>query len=159
MRTVFVNEIWGKDKEVARGFIVVPKTINESMSILFSETKQQFIKAMMSHERIEKEGGFHVIERFCQFVVFLNYNASYIQFLGKPQRIGISIELLNFGTSDDVNDIFNYMLKLRNEGWEEQSRERIIGIGRDIKKDMSEPHFEIADLIVKDPPDKISSYL
>lgn len=79
--------------------------------------------------------------------------------MGKPQRVGISIELLNFGTSDNINDIFDYMVKLRNAGWDDQSREKIIKIAREIKKDMFETHFEIADLLVKDPPNNLSSYL
>lgn len=69
MRTIYVNETWGKDKEVVRGFIVVPKTIDECVTILFDERKQQIIKAAIKDERTEKAGGFHFFTRFCQFVV------------------------------------------------------------------------------------------
>jgi hypothetical protein len=159
MKTVYVNQIWGKDKEVARCWIIVPRTIDESLTVLFDETKQKIIKALMSDERTEKAGGFHFFTRFCQFVVYFNYDATIVQILGDPMKIGISIELLNFHVSDDVNDIFNYMLKLRDAGWEERCREDIIRIGREIKADIHQSHFEIADMRLKDDPEDINSYI
>jgi hypothetical protein len=159
MKTVYVNQIWGKDHEVARCWVVVPKTIDECLKILFNETQQQLITALMADERTDKVGGFHFFTRFCQFVVYFQYNATVVQLFGKPQKIGISIELLSFNVSDDVDDILKYLIKLRNAGWEENCREDIKRIGQKIKDEMYNADFEIADMRVKDHPDDLSSYM
>lgn len=158
MKTVFVNQIWGKDHEVARCWIIVPRTIEECLTILFDETNQKIIKSLMSHEGADKAGGFHFFTRFCQFVVYFNYNSTVVDILGKPHKIGISIELLSFNVSDDVDDILKYLIKLRNAGWEENCREDIKRIGQQIKDEMYNDDFEIADMVVKDPPDDLNSY-
>jgi hypothetical protein len=159
MKTVYVNQIWGKDHEVARCWIVVPKTIEECLTILFNETQQQLIKALIADERTDKAGGFHFFIRFCQFVVYFNYDATVVDILGEPHKIGISIELLSFNVSDDVDDVFKYMIKLRNAGWEERCREDITRIGQQIKNEMYNADFEIADMMVKDDPEDLSSYI
>ena len=158
MKTVYVNQIWGKDHEVARCWIIVPKTIEECLTILFDETNQKIIKALMLHEGADKAGGFHFFTRFCQFVVYFNYNSSVVNILGTPKKIGISIELLSFNVSDDVDDIFKYLIKLRNAGWEENCREDIKRIGQQIKDEMYNEDFEIANMVVKDPPDDLNSF-
>ena len=158
MKTVYVNQIWGKDHEVARCWIIVPKTIEECLTILFDETKQNLIKLLMADERTDKAGGFHFFTRFYQFVVYFNYNSTVVNILGSTLKIGISIELLSFNVSDDVDDILKYMIKLRNAGWEEQCREDITRIGQQIKNEMYNDDFEVADMRVKDDPYDLSSY-
>jgi hypothetical protein len=159
MRTIYANEIWHGDKEVVRGFIVVPKTIEESIRTLFSDTTQGFIPALIHHEKTKIEGGFHFFTRFCQFVVFFNYDDKEVVINGKLMKMGISIEVMYFGTSDNPNDVFDYMLKLRQSGWGEDSRDKILEIAYQIKKDQHESHFEIAELKIKDPYNDFSSFL
>ena len=159
MRIVYVNQIWGKDHEVARCWIVVPKTIDECLTILFNETQQMLIKGLIADERTDKAGGFHFFTRFCQFVVYFNYSSTMVKIFGEPRKIGISIELLSFNVSDDVDDIFKYLIKLRNAGWEENCTADIKRIGQQIKDEMYDSDFEVADMRVKDHPDDLNSYI
>ena len=159
MRTVYVNETYLKDKEVVRAFIVVPKTIEESIKILFDEKIQMAIPIYIQHQRTKAEGGFHFFTRFCQYVIYFNYDDTTVEVFGKPMKIGISIEVLYFGVSPNVNDAFDYVLKLRETGWGEKDRDEILKIAHQIKKDMPEQWFEIAEMKVKDPPNEITSYL
>ena len=159
MRTAFVNLIWNGDKEVVRALIIVDKTIKEVFPILFDEKTQQILLSAMLHPNTIKEGGCHTFTRFCQFVVYFNYNKKKVNLFGELREIGISMELMYFGTSDNVNDVFDYMLKLRNAGWEEKSREDIIKIAREIKSDYDKTWFEIAELEIKDHYQSRSSYI
>ena len=73
--------------------------------------------------------------------------------------MGFSIELMYFGTSDNVNDTFNYLLKSKKWGWREESRDEILRIAHQIKKNMYESHFEIAELKIKDHYNTLTLYL
>ena len=146
MKIVFVNDVWHGDKEVVRALIVMNKTIMKDFPILYDENTQLKLLSAMAHPITFKAGGYHTFTRFCQFVVYFNYNKTLVNLLGSIREIGVSIELMYFGTSDNVNDVFDYMLKLRNEGWEEGSREEIIKIALEIKSDYDKPWFEIAEL-------------
>lgn len=148
MRTIYANEIWLGDKEVVRALVLIDKTIIEDMEILFSKTVQNNIKLLITNEPT-KSDGFHFFTRVCQFVVYFQY---------RPLT-GISIELLYFGTSDNVNDTFDYMLKLRKAGWEDNTRDEILELAHKIKKEKHETWFEIAELKVKDPYNDINSYI
>ena len=158
MRTVYVNEIWLADKEVVRGFIVVNKTILEGLKTLFSERAQNNIKHLIMTEPT-KSDGFHCFGKFCQFVVYFQYDAKEVLIGNTLTKIGITLEVLYFGTSDNVNDTFDYMLKLRKSGWGEESRDMILELAYQIKKEKHESHFEIAELKIKDPFDALTSYL
>lgn len=149
MRTIFVNEIWCGDKEVARGLIVANQTVDESLKIMFSEQVRSNIDFLINNEPT-KTDGFHFFTRCCQFVVYFQYNTQKVQLFGKIQELGRMIELMYFGTSDNPNDVFDYMLKLRKAGWEESTRDEILEIAYQIKKDQHESHFEIAELKVKE---------
>ena len=158
MRTAYVNEIWLADKEVVRGFIVVEKTIVENLEILFDKTVQNKIIHLLMTEPTKSEG-FHFFTRFCQFVVYFQYNTKKVLIGNELIKMGITIEVMYFGTSDNVNDTFDYMLKLRKSGWGEESRDNILEIAYQIKKDKYESHFEIAELKIKDHYNAFSSYL
>lgn len=67
--------------------------------------------------------------------LYFNYSDKEVMLDNKPYKIGVSIEVLYFGTSDNINDTFDYMLKLRDSGWGEQDRDKILDIAREIKKD------------------------
>lgn len=157
MRDVYVNEIWTADKEVVRGFIVLEKTIIENLKILFSERVQNNIKHLIATEPT-KSDGFHFFSRFCQFVIYFQYDTKQVLIGNTLTMMGIAIEVMYFGTSDNVNDTFDYMLKLRRSGWGEESRRDILDIAYKIKKDMYESHFEIAELKIKDDWKDFSLY-
>jgi len=53
----------------------------------------------------------------------------------------------------------DYMLKLRKSGWGEESRDKILEMAYQIKKEMKKDNFEIAELKIKDPYDDPASYL
>ncbi len=159
MKTVYANDVWHGDHEVVRGLIVVPKTIDENMQILFDDKDRSIIEFAMTHEKTRQDGGFHLFKRFCQFVVYFGYDDTEVLIGDSLMKIGISIEVMYFGTSDNVNDVFDYMLKLRNAGWEEQSREEITKIAHEIKNDYDKTWFEIAELKVKDHYNSASSYI
>lgn len=158
MRTAYVNEVWLKDHEVVRGLIVVNKTIEETLPIIFGKKWREIIEAIKTHPRTLEEGGCHTFTRFCQFVVYFNYDKTLVNLLGGITEIGISIELMYFGTSDNINDVFDYMGKLRNAGWEQSTRDKIEEIAREIKNDYYESWFETAELKVKDPLTEISTF-
>lgn len=158
MKTVYVNEIWMGDKEVVRGFMVVPKTIDEGLKILFSERVQNNIQHLMNTDPTKKDG-FHFFTKFCQFVVYFQYDTKEVVVLGKTMKFGISIELMHFGSSGDVNDAFNYALKLRKSGWGDESRDKILELANQIKNDMKKDNFELAELEVKDSYDDLATYL
>lgn len=158
MKTVYVNDTWHGDMEVVRALIVVDKTIQEDFPILFDEKAQRILLSEMASPNTIEQGGCHTFTRFCQFVVYFNYNKTLVNLFGSIREIGISIELLYFGTSDNPNDVFDYMLKLRDAGWEERSREEIIRIAHEIKSDYDKPRFEIAEIAVKDHYESPSSY-
>ncbi len=158
MRTVYVNEIWCADKEVVRGFIIVDKTIIENLETMFTQEKQNYIKHLITAEPT-KSDGFHFFTRFCQFVVYFNYNTNKVLLGNTLVTIGITIEVMYFGTSPNVNDTFDYMLKLRQSGWGDESRDKILEIAHQIKKDQHESYFEIAELKIKDHYNAPSSYL
>jgi hypothetical protein len=157
MRTIYLNEIWHGDKEVVRGLIVVNKTIIEDLEIMFSEKVQNNIKHLIMTDPT-KTDGFHFFTRCCQFVVYFQYNTKKVLIGNTLTQLGISIEVMYFGTSDYVNDVFDYMLKLRNSGWEERSREEIVRIAREIKSDYDKTWFEIAEIEIKDHYQSPSSY-
>jgi hypothetical protein len=157
MRTIYLNEIWYGDKEVVRGLIVVNKTIIEDLKIMFSEKEQNNIKYFIMTNPT-KTDGFHFFTRCCQFVVYFQYDTKKVLIGNTLTQFGISIEVMYFGTSDNVNDVFDYMLKLRNSGWEEESREEIVRIAREIKSDYDKTWFEIAEIEVKDHYQSPSSY-
>ena len=159
MKTAYVNDIWHGDMEVVRALIVLEKTIKEDFPILFDAITQNILLAAMKHPNTIKENGCHTFTRFCQFVVYFNYNKTLVNLNGGINEVGISIELLYFGTSDNPNDVFDYMLKLRNAGWEEQSREKIIQIANEIKSDYDKTWLEIAEIKIKDHWESPSSYI
>lgn len=159
MRKAYVNEVWNGDKEVVRALIVIDKTIQEDFPILFDEKTQNILLSAMTHPKTIEQGGCHTFTRFCQFVVYFNYSKELVNLFGSVREMGISIELMYFGTSDNPNDVFDYMLKLRNAGWEEKSREEIIRIAREIKSDYDKTWFEIAEIEVKDHYESLSSYI
>lgn len=158
IKTIYVNEILLADKEVVRGFIVVNKTILENLKTLFTETVQNNIKYLIMTEPT-KSDGFHFFSRFCQFVVCFQYDTKEVLLGTTLTKMGITIEVMYFGTSDNVNDTFDYMLKLRKSGWGEESRDKILEIAYQIKHDIHESHFEIAELKIKDHYNALSSYL
>ena len=151
MRKAFVNEIWHGDKEVVRALVLRDKTIQEDFPILFDDKTQRILLASMAHPKATELGGCHTFLRFCQFVVYFNYSKKLVDLFGTLKEIGISIELMYFGTSDNPNDVFDYMLKLREAQWGEESREEIIRIAREIKSDYDKTWFEIAEIEIKDP--------
>ncbi|MEP7238111.1 MAG: hypothetical protein ABI685_09610 [Ferruginibacter sp.] len=159
MRTVYVNEKWYKDHEVVRGLIVVPKTIAKNIPIIFDDLHQRLIIAGLQDKKTEEQGGFHFFARFCQFVVYFNYDTREVLLGNTRHKIGMSIEVMYFGTSDNINDAFDYMLKLRNAGWEQRTRDEILRIAKEIKNDYYETHFEIAEMITIDPVNSPSSYI
>jgi len=157
IRSLYVNEIWSADKEVVRGFIVVEKTIIENLRLLFDAKLQNGIKHLITTEPT-KSDGFHFFTKFCQFVVYFQYDTKKVVIGNTLYQMGIAIEVMFFGTSDNVNDTFDYMLKLRKSGWGEESRDEILELAHQIKKDMHDVNFEIAELIIKDPYNSPSSY-
>lgn len=158
MRTVYVNEIWMADKEVVRGFMVIEKTIEEGMRMILSPILQNYIKLLISNQPTKKDG-FHFFTEFCQFVVYFQYDTKEIILQNKKAIIGITIEVMYFGTSDNVNDTFDYMLKLRQSGWGEESRDEILELAYQIKKKMNKPSFEIAELLIRDSYNDPASYV
>lgn len=158
MKKVYVNEIWTGDKEVIRGFIVVKKTIDEGLKTLFSERVQNNIQHLINNDPTKKDG-FHFFTKFCQFVVYFQYDTKEVVIRNKTMKIGISIELMHFGTSGNVNDAFDYALKLRKSGWGDESRDKILELANQIKNDMKNPDFELAELEVKDAYDDLTTYL
>jgi hypothetical protein len=64
-----------------------------------------------------------------------------------------------FGTSPNVNDAWDYMMKLKKAGWDYETQLKILDIAQEIRKDVNESHFEIAELIIKDSINDISSFL
>lgn len=158
MKTVYVNEIWNGDKEVVRGLIVIDKTVAENLKLFFSQKVINNIGYLMENEPTKSEG-FHLFGRFCQFVFYFQYNTTMVKIGNTLTIMGFSIEIMYFGTSDNPNDVFDYMLKLRNAGWEEQSREEIVRIAKEIKSDYDKPWFEIAEIEIKDHYQSPSSYM
>ena len=160
MRTVYVNEKLLGDREVVRGIIVANKTIKENIEMMFNKTLQRNIKYLMTTEKTKKEGGFHFFTKFCQFVVYFSYDDKdvVLPITGTVTKLGVSMEVMYFGTSDNPNDVFDYMLKLKESGWGEESRDDILKIAYQIKKDMYESHFEIAELEIKDHYSDTSLY-
>ncbi len=159
MRTAYVDKVWLKDKEVVRGIVVAQETIDDSLETIFDKKERHIIQFLSSHENTKANGGFHLVTRFCQFVVLFNHSHQEVIIDGEPFKLGITIELMHFGTSDNVNDIFDYNLKLRGKEWEEGTREEIIIFAREIKNDYDKTWFEIAELKSKDFPDKLTSFL
>jgi hypothetical protein len=157
MRTAYPNEIWNGDQEVVRALIVIDKSISENIPIIFTQEEQGKIIHLLNTEPY-KNDGFHFFTRFCQFVVYFQYDTTEVTLFNSVKKMGFCIELMYFGTSDNVNDVFDYMLKLRKSGWEERSREGIIRIARQIKADMYASHFEIAELQIKDHVNDPDSY-
>ncbi len=78
---------------------------------------------------------------------------------GELITLGSSIELLYFGTSDNINDAFDYQIKLKHAGWEFETRDKILKLAIEIKEELKNPDFEIAELKVKDRSGLLSSYL
>ena len=158
MKTVYVNQRYLKDKEAVRGFAVLDKTIDEDLKILFNPQLLDSINNLKNTEPTKRDG-FHFFTTFCQFVVYFQYSTKKVLLNNKPHILRSTIEFLYFGTSDNINDAFDYMLKLRNAGWEYESREEILKLAYQIKDAIKNPDFEIAELIVKDRPGLLSSYL
>jgi hypothetical protein len=134
MKEVFVNRILN-DEDVLRGVIVRDKTIVEGLEIIFDETMRAIINGLirkLGHE------GFYSFDRFYQFVVYLNC---------RPQ-LGITIELIDFTSTKNVNAAFDYTLKLRGAGWTDADRDKIMDIAQEIKKNSEN---EQAKMIIKDP--------
>ena len=158
MVTVYVNEILKGDKEVVRGVMVLEKTVQQGLWTMFGNDMTNMIKLLKETEPVKSEG-FHTFTKFCQFIVYFQYNAKKVSIGNKLIMLGSSIELLYFGTSDNINDAFDYQIKLKNAGWEFKTRDKILKLAREIKEELKNPYFEIAELKVKDRPGLLSSYL
>jgi hypothetical protein len=158
MVTLYVNEILSGDKEVVRGVMVLEKTVQQGLWTMFGEKLKNKINFLIESEPFKSEG-FHTFTKFSQFVVYFQYNPQKVLIDNELIPLGSAIELLYFGTSDNINDAFDYQIKLKNAGWEFETRDEILKLAREIKEELKNPDYEIAELKIKDRPGLLSSYL
>ena len=151
MVTVYVNEVLKGDKEVIRGIMVLEKTVQQGLWTMFGTNVRDGINHLVN---TNPSKSLYTFTKFCQFVVYYQYNAKQVLLHGKLIRLGSTVELLYFGTCDNINDAFDYQIKLKNAGWEFEQRDEILKLAREIKEELKKPDFEIAELKIKDRPER-----
>lgn len=130
-KQIFVNELI-QNNDVIRYAIVGDKTIQKTMKKLYDDKVRNNLIALTQREPT-KSDGFFIFSKFCQFVVYFQH---------RPP-LGISIELMDFTNTPNINAAFEYLIELRSLGWDDKTRDKIQELAHEIKKNENSEQAEI----------------
>ena len=128
---IFINhtEI---DGETIHGIAAWDKTVEENLNIILRNDKAlEGIKHLIKNSK----DPFYTFTRFCQFVVYIQYQPI----------LGLSMVLTDFKNNTDA--ALEHYQELRDKDWNKSDVDKILSIFQDIQNDKT----NIAKLVTKDP--------
>ena len=130
MKEIFVNNIQ-EINGVKHGYAVIDETIYEDLNIILSSAGFQ---ALNSVAYISPEG-LHFFERFCQFIIYGNFEPN----------VGWSLQISDY--HKDLDIALDEYLELTGKGWNEKDRNKIMKLFQEIQDDKEEEN--IARMVIK----------
>ncbi len=120
MKEFFVNHIV-EDKSIIHGIATADKAVIKNINTMFGRKMAEVIIHL-----VNKNEDFFTIERFCQYVGFIQFRVG----------LGLSLKLTDFrGNMDNALDEY---LELEGKGWDKADRDKYIQVAHEILEQQTE---------------------
>lgn len=130
-KSLFVNQIVD-DGRYRIGIAALDKTVIENIRLMYGETVG---KKMLHLLTTSDPQGAYLLDRFCQLVVFIQYQPA----------LGFTMKMSDFGGNIDF--ALDEYIELRENEWSSEDRSKIISLFQNIEANPG----GLADMVVVDP--------
>jgi hypothetical protein len=130
MKPIYVNHII-EQNGITHGIAALDKTVLEDIDLIYTGKMLQVVKQLISTVTAEP---FYFFDRFCQFVIYLQYQPV----------LGLSLKVSDY--HNDVNAALDEYNILSANQWQKKDRDKILQLFQEIQKSN-----EVAEMIIKDP--------
>jgi hypothetical protein len=130
MQSIYVNKII-ENNGITHGIAVSDRTVTKTIDNIFTDNVLAYFRHLLTNPPLQP---FYTFDNFCQFVVYLQYYPT----------LGWTIKFSNFNNNIDL--AFEEYVELRNKGWTQSDRDKIMEMFNEIKDNTETAYFVIDDL-------------